>query len=128
MRHQCQRLAATAPQRPVKPAVPSELRGGLQSKQRLTGALTPGCGGVPCCRLPRSRLTPRRGKRGTGGGGGLAEGQGTGRSLVPAVPPRGSRRGQNPRDAPLACPRGARDPPLPPAPLGGAARPGGGVL
>lgn len=79
--HQCLRLATTTPQRPIKPATPSELPGGLQSKQHLPGvssSLSPGCGRVPCPWLPCSRLTPRRGNRGTGGGGGPAEGQGTG--------------------------------------------------
>lgn len=46
------------------------------------------------------------------------------RSLTPAVPFRGSRRGPNPREAPLVFVRDVRDTQLPPVPLrsGSAAR------
>lgn len=128
MRRQCQRLAATAPQRPVKPAVPSELAGRPQGKQRRPGAasspLTPGCGagGCPCSRLPPSRLAPGRGKRGTGGRGGTTEGPGTdgeklstcgdGRGLPARPPPPGGPLGLSPGRA------------GPPAPLGGGSAAG----
>lgn len=72
MHYQCLRLAASAPQRPVKLAVPPELPAGLRS-----AAITRSCRqspydrlrGIPCSRLLRSRLIPRRGKSGTGGRG-----------------------------------------------------------
>lgn len=72
MRYQCLRLAASAPQRPVKLAVPPELPGELQravtTRSRRQSPYD-GLRGVPCSRLPRSRLIPRRGKSRTGGRG-----------------------------------------------------------
>ncbi|KAL2302354.1 hypothetical protein Nmel_009780, partial [Mimus melanotis] len=115
VRYQCLRPDARAPQRPVKLAVPPELPVGLQSAV-ITWSCRQcphdGLWEVPRSRLPRSRLIPRRGKSRTGG-----RGQTMVRSLAPAVLSRGSRRGQNPQEAPLVRLRDAPDTQLPPVPL-----------
>lgn len=115
VRYQCLRLAASAPQR-SKTRSPARVTGGTSGCSDYQGLPTApprqAAGGVraPGCPVPASSHAAVR----AGQGG---KGQTMVRNMAPAVLSRGSRRGQNPREAPLVRLQDVPDTLMSPVPL-----------
>lgn len=138
MRHRCQSPGRHRSAVAGKTRSPVRVNGGTSEHTAATGSCQQpphtglrGGGGVPApgCPVPASAHAAVRAGREAEAARRRGRGEAVLRShlsrLSPAVPSRGSRRGQNPRKPPLVSPREARDPQRPSE---GAARPGGGVL